>query len=390
MADMDSLGDPSLHERVRDELSRVMRGVAPATDDDIGFAMTLGRPYWKFDIERARLPLPAIVRTVFVLLGSRNLGRGEKLAWEFTFSVDEISCAIASQKFGLRLYIDRGAFAAEEEAEQFSRRIIGSVIAGQKVVERDVLRPLGEAQNRAGNVTIRNQYGQLRRAYKYFREGVEIAYAGEGRLATTRPPGGGWWLAPERHEAWWNTFAMVVAYFSVLEHVLVGCLPFARFDPGVDNVVAFIGLKWNEKYKRIFYPSDTEATKFLTKLRAISEGYRNTYGHGGFDKFGATVAFHVPGVGAVPAVLSDIRTSPHFDFVPTAEADFADICSTFDEFEKWLSSGQFENAWAWITAGLDYRFDEQFRRVVEDTSNDFGAFLQYSDYLADQAANMDW
>ncbi len=387
---MTSPGDPSLQDRVRGELLRVMRGLTPATDDDFGFAMTLGRAYWRFEIERARLPLPAIVRTVFTLLGSRNLGRGEKLAWEFTFSVDGISCSIASQKSGLRLYIDRTAFGTEEEAEQFSRRIIGSVIAGQKVAERDVLRPLGEAQNRAGNVTIRNQYGQLRRAYKYFREGVEIAYAGEGRLAKTRPSEHGWWLAPERHEAWWNTFAMVVAYFSLLEHILVGCLPFSRFDPDADNAVAFISLKWNEKYKRIFGSSDAQATRFLTKLRAISEAYRNTYGHGGFDKFGATVAFHVPGVGAVPAVLSDIRTSPHFDFVPTAEADFADICSTFDEFETWLGRGQLKNAWAWITAGLDYRFDEQFRQVVEDDTADFDSFLEYSDYLADQAANMDW
>jgi hypothetical protein len=112
--------------------------------------------------------------------------------------------------------------------------------------ESEVLRPLGQEQSREGNVTIRNQYGQLRRAYEYFREGVETAYCGDGRLAKTRPAGGGWWFAPERHQAWWNTFAMVVAYFSLVEHVVVGCLPFSRFDPTADNVVAFIGLKWNE------------------------------------------------------------------------------------------------------------------------------------------------
>jgi hypothetical protein len=75
------------------------------------------------------------------------------------------------------------------------------------------------------------------------------------------------------------------------------------------------------KYKRIFdVNADADAARFLSKLRAVSESYRNTYGHGGFDKFGATVAFHVPGVGAVPAVLSDIRTSPHFDFVRAVQA----------------------------------------------------------------------
>lgn len=64
------------------------------------------------------------------------------------------------------------------------------------------------------------------------------------------------------------------------------------------------------------------------------------------------MAFRIPGVGAIPATLSDIRTSPHFDFVTTAEDDFEGICKTFDEMDDWLTSGDLKNA-----------FDMDHRRI---------------------------
>jgi hypothetical protein len=333
-----------------------MRGLAPSPEEDPGYAMTFGgRPYWKAFVDHQRLPLAPIVQLVFRFLGCRNLGYGEKLAWEYPFTIDGAPCSIASQKFGIRLYMNRDSFVDESAAKVGSQRIVAAIIAGQSVIEREVLRPLGEEQMRLGNVTVHNQYHRLRRAYEYFREGARIAYAGEGRLVKSKPDGGGSWIAPELHEAWWNTFAMVVAYFSLLEHVLVGCLPFTTFDPSKESVKAFIGLGWREKFKRIFsLDEDRKASEMFSVFRSISEEYRNTYGHGGFDKAGATVAFQVPTIGPIPAILSDVRDSPHFDFVPTRERDFDALCSSFDNFEGWLASGELGNAWTWITAGLDY------------------------------------
>jgi hypothetical protein len=45
----------------------------------------------------------------------------------------------------------------------------------------------------------------------------------------------------------------------------------------------------------------------------------------------------VPDLGAIPAILTDLRDRPRFDFVPTAEADFDAICATFDAVDNgWL------------------------------------------------------
>lgn len=184
---------------------------------------------------------------------------------------------------------------------------------------------------------------------------------------------------------------MVVAYFSLLEHVLVGCLPFTSFDPSKESVKAFIGLGWREKFTRVFsLDKDRKASEMFNTLRSISEEYRNTYGHGGFDKAGSTVAFQVPTIGPIPAILSDIRDSPHFDFVPTRETDFDTLCRSFDDFEGWLASGDLGNAWIWITAGLDYRYDKQFREEIRDNEGSFEEFVDHYAEMVDRAMNMDW
>jgi hypothetical protein len=64
----------------------------------------------------------------------------------------------------------------------------------------------------------------------------------------------------------------------------------------------------------------------LDRLHEVSETYRNTYGHGGFDKEGGSIYFHVPDVGALPARLTDVRDSPHFDVIPVGSLDFEELC----------------------------------------------------------------
>ncbi|OKI49316.1 hypothetical protein AMK17_38395 [Streptomyces sp. CB00072] len=103
--------------------------------------------------------------------------------------------------------------------------------------------------------------------------------------------------------------------------------------------------------------------------------------------------FHMEGVGALPAVLSDIRDSPHFAFIPVGMDDFEGIRETFDAFDDWVSDTAAPLAMKWIKGGLDVYYDDRFRAQVKEamrSEDDFMAMLDYYGYLADQAANMDW
>jgi hypothetical protein len=71
-------------------------------------------------------------------------------------------------------------------------------------------------------------------------------------------------------------------------------------------------MRWRDKFKRVYdINADATAKRLHDRLHEVSETYRNTYGHGGFDKEGGAIYFHVPEVGALPARLTDVRDSPH-------------------------------------------------------------------------------
>ena len=339
------------------------------------------------------LPVPSLARTVLAVIGCRNLGRGEKLAWEYVFRFEGLRCALALQKFGLRFYVDSTDAANAAAAEALAKRFVAAMRKAQRVAEREWLRDLAEIQIRAGDVTVRNQQYRLRQLYEYFREGADLAFDGKGRIPA-RPPGGGFWLAREATEGFYNTVAMVAGYFSWLEHVMVLSLPFTDFDPESEPLKKFIADRWGLKFKRLWdVGSDSVAKGHYDSLHRVAEEYRNTYGHGGFDKPGATLHFHLPGVGAMPAVLSDISDSPEFNFVPVQADDLARVKSVFDAVDTWLKTRGAPYAMQWIESGYDVRFDKSFRSeasVAMQSPEDFEELLTVHGYFIDQAANMDW
>ncbi|SDU66745.1 hypothetical protein SAMN04489733_8000 [Amycolatopsis keratiniphila] len=205
-------------DEVRARLNRVMRGFGPAESSVAGFARSSGTPSWRFSVSRESLPLSPVVKLIYVVLGCHGLGRSEKLDWEFVFQVEGTTCSIASEKFGLRVYVDRTSVVEEAEAERLFQRILQATVKGQTVVEKEVLEPIGKELVSAGDVVIGNQYHRLREAYRYFRDGAEIAFRGDGRVEVQTDADGASnivvdALAAWRRQAnadaegWWNKFA---------------------------------------------------------------------------------------------------------------------------------------------------------------------------------------
>ena len=121
-----------------------------------------------------------------LLLDARSLGRAEKLTWEFPFTFRGRPCSIASEKFGLRLYLDEdpaGGPDAASDSVAVARAVVSKLSAAVRCLERHVLSVLGAEQVAEGNLTVHNQAGRLRGTYEYFRRLATDAYAGRGILA---------------------------------------------------------------------------------------------------------------------------------------------------------------------------------------------------------------
>jgi hypothetical protein len=327
-----------------------------------------------------------IIRYLLVdLLGYHDHGRFEKVAWEVTFEYSGGLYWIKYGKFGLTLGANVPDNLSDDE-KLASLVIVRDLLRkAARVVERRSFQPFIEEQVRAGRLTISNRYHSLKGMYQYFRERVDDAYQGRGRMNT------GTRLMEHQTEAFFNIVAMVSSYFSWLEHRFVLALAFSGYQSGRDDVVEFIRLGWREKYKRVFplEAGRTIAEDFYERLQRASEEYRNTYVHGGFDKGNGGLLVHCAG-GALVADLFYADTKPSYGLVPIEELDFRQVCELFDEFDEWLEPTPGEK---WASAGLDVAFSPDIIASYEAAMTDpqtFDTYIEEHSNLADMYANMDW
>ncbi|ASN39191.1 hypothetical protein CGQ24_09290 [Arthrobacter sp. 7749] len=101
---------------------------------------------------------------------------------------------------------------------------------------------------------------------------------------------------------------------------------------------------------------------------------------------------HTPGAGAaVPIGLTRIRESPLFSLVPATETHIDDALQLFDDIDAWLEA-EIPEAKEWIGSGLNVRFDENFRSLLDQSrsENNFKGLLHYFEARQEMIDNMDY
>jgi len=340
------------------------------------------------------LPVARLVRWVLAdYLGAPDLGRDEKIAWQLRFRFDGRPCTMASQKLGLRLYLDPAGL--EGDGVMAAVADIVAVLQGAtEVAATAVLRPYTESQVQRGRVTVSNQYSRLRRMYDHFRELAKNPILPpdesdeEGIFAPT-------WNKQVRTEElrFFNGVAMVNAYFRWLEHTLVLVWPFVNYRPDIDNLERFIGDIWTKKFKAVFdISTDSAAKRVYDQMRDLAEEYRNTYAHGGFDKERATLLVHMPN-GPFPANLSDVRERQLFQFFPIPEPSLSAITDLLDYTDAWLRVGPAQYGMMYAESGLDLPFNHgsitKYQEAMR-SREEFDDFLMRTSEMVDRMSNMDW
>jgi hypothetical protein len=291
---------------------------------------------------------------------------------------------------------------SQEDGDDVSdaREIMSKLAAAARLLEKTLLPSFVETQVGENRIIVHNQMGQLRGMYQYFRELAEAAYAGDGVLAKRFDEQHKdsvymkeFRSLPEQREGFFATVAMITAYFSLLEHLFVFAFAVSDFDPARNSLKDFIGLRLLEKYKCLFdVTQDRAARTYYNRLHEVAEKWRNPYDHGGFDKKGSALSISVPSLGAIPLMLSDIRTHPTFHFLPERETNFDEVTALFDEMDAWLRQSYVGPGIAWADEGLNISFEPEFLTELHQAvaAGEFDDLLSRTSYMADQATNMDW
>jgi hypothetical protein len=370
-------------DNARTQLLRILR------TGSIG-GTSLGGPTTRIPLPWEDFPVPGLVFIALkTLLGLKNYGPGEKMAWGIEAAYGDTAFAIQLEKFGLQLYVPQ---ATDTCAFEDIKRALQKCCA----VAESYLMPEVSDRLLAARVTLRNQYHRFEDAYQFFRKASREAYAApppepvvretpRGTVTSSNP------FLP-RQEGGYLASAMLDAYFSKLEHVLVLLAAFSTLDVENGALQKLVGDRWDEKFKALFnVQTDQIAKRVYDDLKKIKEDLRNPASHGGFLKKGASFLFHSE-AGALPVLLTRVNRDFEFHITPVPPVTFEQVCEVLDEADSFLRDSPLAEGFAYVAAGLDVPFDAESRQryLQAIASGEFEDLIERQAYLQDMHANMDY
>ena len=353
----------------------------------------------KVNLTGEKAPLEYMVFICLVAIkGFGYFGKGEKTMWEIPFTYKSQPLSFSYEKFGLRLY-DRGG---EPASEGIIEEMI-SHLAKAATIADGIMQPFASAQIRNGNVSLANRFISLDNRYFFFRDKAVSAFEKSEETSSGdkgKSPGA---KVPFeslnkrmklQREGSYYTHAMLDAYFSRLEHLLVVVIPFIGIEFDGKDVVKQISAGWRDKFKRVFNLKEERRAKIIyDKLIYLKDRYRNPATHGDFEKGGASLFFHIPGMGAVPATLSEHRESVHYSFMPINEDSIMKICKVLDEVDAFFTTEKTKYGFRYAETGLDLAFDKKSCAeyiTATKTDEEFESFIEGRSAFQDMYDNMDF
>ncbi len=311
----------------------------------------------------------------------------EKVLWEVTFKYQGINFCFTVRKFGFRLI-------SETDDESIVKSLIKKINGALKIVDNLMSPVLKEIVNK-GDITFSNESALLRDRYLYFKEKAHNLYnQNEYEVETTDKISYKHFhkKAQRNKEAFFYTQAMLDAYFSYQEHLMVLLLPFSDFDKNSESISIFIADTWTMKFTKVFKPSrKPEVMKYFDKLQSIKEKHRNKFAHGGFEKKDGSLLAKVDGVGFIPVSMT---RQNHFSLINKNEETFMEVCQVIEQFETYLFK---DNEWARamriIKSGMNMFFDDKsltlYKNAIKsDESLEF--FFRREAMLEQRYMDMDW
>lgn len=347
---------------------------------------------------KEEFPIPEYLQITLILSPIISSVRiGEKTRWAYGVAFNGVPCVIALQKFGLRLYI-----RAPEDSAQATRHadihrlLVAALKRAVKYVERQYVGALFEELSETDTLVLRNDYYSIRGMYQYFRESSTSfseatksnkSDSGETSNASEIPVTRSikeiltpWFEDRERfRNKGYYEFAAVLAFFSLIEHVLV--LLFALSPKAFDQPLAkFIKMDLKAKLNVIFDKVEPENEVMRSMLLSLADKYRNFFAHGGITKGGRATHVYLTGIGPIanPAFrLNKDPSLPFIEFLPDKPTIDSEVFPFFDEFESWLSQGPTKFGMKFIDEGMDVLYDKKFQAHFLEACSDESTFDEW-------------
>lgn len=328
------------------------------------------------------------------LLGFRNGGQFEKVAWSVPVEFNGKAFLIEHRKFGLGIFA--GALPDDEaDAKEIALRIQRGVKAATPYF---VWR--AEEAARASHLNVVNRTAELFQRFEFFAklhaERIDEAERRKDERSETQHSPTSWsYHFPAynlRQEAGHFAVSTIESFFSWTEHVFILIAILQGTCVTGEGVRQLARAEWGTKFKTALDIADPTTKGFYDSLLHIRRQVRNFVAHGSFGKEGEAFLFHST-AGAVPMRMVEGRGS-NFQF--GAGEGYADeqAIKILHDFISHLWSGAREPASIYIQ---DWRLpliltmaDSGTYERCMTSVDDMKSFCEGLGHEMDRYANMDF
>lgn len=347
-------------------------------------------------------PVPELVLfTLRNILGFPATGMEEKVRWTVYAEVSGRPFAFSLQKFGFRI------FTLANTPHELTIRVSRQLSASLKHVDAP-LSSYAESQIYSGNLTIQNKMHLFDERYTYFRNIADQEYSNTKISAAAQGANQEDFKSlfnnlreiinnhsQSERRGFFASSAMIDAWFSRLEHRMLLLRAFSGIPLEPGGLKLFLNSPWDERL-RFLLPSrtDNHTGVIIGKLRKVKETLRNPISHGGVENDGGAFHFHLDGIGAIPANLSRYSGGLKPSLVPIPEITHSETCTTFDQADDLLNSGNLKLPGEFISNGIDPHYDvesiSQYRESIEEGEESVSQFIEAISRNWEMHANMDY
>lgn len=365
------------------------KAISPLTPlDDINFSGS------RADAGRCLPPYYLVYFLLVDLLGFRNLGRWEKVAWSIPVEFEGCKLIIEYRKFGLGIFADNLP-ADEVSAQEVAERIHAGVKAAEPYFNF-----LADSAAKGSHLNVKNNSPELFERFKFFADLYEIkqveAEARNHERVRTEHEHGYSVSFPSfgfRREARWYAVTAIEAFFSWTEHLFIHLAIIQGHITAGDAVAKMANAQWGDKFKSALDISNVDTKVFYDKLINLCRQIRNFVAHGAFGKDGQAFSFH-SSTGAVPLLLPHRQDKDGFKFGNGVDFVTYDAFALIRDFIEHLWNGDLAPAKIYIQeSGLPLILadtaDGTYARAMA-SKEDMREFTDFQSRMSDDAANMDW
>lgn len=378
----------SVRNGAQKAISPIMRPELAATDER--------RYIWYGARTNAGRDLPPYYLVYFLLvelLGFRDLGAEEKVAWSVPIEFEGKIYSIEHRKLGL------GLFVPDPQTEEHqAKRIVSLIHKGVKIAE-PYFEWLADQAIETSELNVTNNSSWLYERYEYLRNGFQRAmteaHARLDESHTTHTSKGSVTHFPYfqlRKQARWMALAAIDAFFSWTEHVFVQLAILNGTVTTGRQVTELASADWQHKFKTALDLSRADTKVLFDQLVTLKRKLRNFIAHGAFGKTGQAFSFHSP-AGAVPVLLTHRREGYRYSISGDMSLDDETAITTIEKFIDRLWSGRRASARSYLESGLPLILtlarDGTYATAMS-SADEMNDLVEYLSRSIDQAANMDW